>query len=378
MRMRATSLLLVLTAFVVVNSQGEAVEVAPVNTDSELGASSLGKWPGEAVRAGAGSGSSEPNSLAKWLGEAVRGGAGSGSGSGSGSKPLGPLKKPYHQHMKHNKPIWQAAGGWTVQKESMIAVAKAELARANKFVKKKRGEKEIAELGCPCHGEKYYSNVWNPKKVSAFPQASKGSGSGKKKKGCNPTDPEQNCDDDPKFGIKAMLKKYGKLGPQSSWTPTHEKKRQDAKKDLKVAEREAHAAFIVALPEFKRMQQEMPEFFTNGKCKCPSWWTVQDAVRLAAKVARDKEEDLYKHKRMLWAKEAKNNGEEAREAAAEEARMKAAKASKGPPVAATAPKSMTVQDVLLKEMQVFESYEESSRIGESLRHGEEEVVALNE
>merc|ERR1711977_397695 len=201
--------------------------------------------------------------------------------------------KPYEDHLTHNKHTWASAGGWTAAKEAMVAVAKAELAKAQKYAEKKEHEKKVAELGCPCIGEKYYEDVWNPK--TPEPQATGNATKSGKKKGCNPTDPTQNCDNDPKFGIKAMLKKYGKLGPNSSWTKRHEKKKDNAKSDVKVAEAQAHAAFMRALPEFKKMKEEMPEFFTNGKCKCPSTWTIPDAVALALKITRDKESAYRQH-----------------------------------------------------------------------------------
>merc|ERR1712072_1526292 len=83
-----------------------------------------------------------------------------------------------------------------------------------------------------------------------------------------------------------MIKKYGKIGPNSSWTKMHEAQKKDAKHKLDVATQKADAAFKVALPDFKRMHEEMPEFFTNGKCPCPSTWTAADSARLAAKKSR--------------------------------------------------------------------------------------------
>merc|ERR1711934_952346 len=233
-------------------------------------------------------------------------GSGYGSGYASGVQP----KFPYHKHMKENKPAWAMKGGW----------------------KKKENEKKIADLGCPCKGEKYYEYVWNPAFASGAAFASGGatfgSGasyhSGGSKLPCDPSG-NSNCDNDPKHGIKAMIKKYGKLGPNSSWTKMHEAKKKDAKHKLDVATQKADAAFKVALPDFKRMQQEMPEFFTNGKCPCPSSWTIADSGRLAAKKAKDTEDALYAHKRMLWAEQRKNDGTEAREAAAEQAKIDAAK-----------------------------------------------------
>jgi hypothetical protein len=282
---------------------------------------------------------------------------GSGSGSGSGVS-LSNLKKPYESNLSHNKHIWASNGGWTSTKEAMLAVAKAELKKAQQYAEKKEHEKKVAELGCPCVGEKYHDDVWNPKKPAAAAGSGSGSGSGSgKKKGCNPTDPTQNCDGDPKFGIKAMLKKYGKLGPNSSWTKMHENMKKEAHTELKVAEAQAHAAFMRALPEFKKMKEEMPEFFTNGKCKCPSWWTIPMAVSLAAKMTRDKEADYRAHFSVVFRQQREMSGEEAADKAAEEARMKAA-AAKKPPAKAAAPKAPTIQDVLAKEFRAYAAVRE--------------------
>jgi len=252
-----------------------------------------------------------------------------GEGSGSGSAmPL--RKKPYEQHLKHNFHGWAMEGGWTPAMEKKLQAAKLVHSVAAQYAKKKEGEKKIAELGCPCQGEKYYKYVWSPTKAAgpALPPGGSGSGSGKgvkKAPGCDPSG-EKDCDDDPRFGVKAMLAKYGKLGPNSSWVVSGgEAKMKHAKGKLAIATQHADAAFKIALPDFKRMQQDMPEFFTNGKCPCPASWTVKDAIRLANKKAHDTEEALYAHKRMLWAQQRKNDGTEAREAAAEEARMAAAK-----------------------------------------------------
>jgi len=258
-------------------------------------------------------------------------GSGYGSGYASGVQP----KFPYHKHMKENKHAWAIKGGWSKKQEEALKRAKEAHARATEYAKKKENEKKIADLGCPCKGEKYYEYVWNPAFASGAAFASGGatfgSGasyhSGGSKLPCDPSG-NSNCDDDPKHGIKAMIKKYGKLGPNSSWTKMHEAKKKDAKHKLDVATQKADAAFKVALPDFKRMQQEMPEFFTNGKCPCPSSWTIADSGRLAAKKAKDTEDALYAHKRMLWAEQRKNDGTEAREAAAEQAKIDAAKKAK--------------------------------------------------
>merc|ERR1712216_716406 len=202
------------------------------------------------------------------------------------------FKKPYENHVAHNKNSFAALGGWTPAQEKAIAHAKEEMRRANVYHEKKEHEKKVAEMGCPCIGEKYYNRVWNPQGPPP-PPGPAGNNTNSTKPKCSPTDPDSPCDDDPKFGIKAMLKKYGKLGPESSWQAIHEKMRQEAKRNLKMAE--AHEAFLVALPEFKRM---------------------------------------------LWRQERINSGEEARLAAQELAKEKKikAKAGKGPaPAPAPAP-----------------------------------------
>jgi len=249
------------------------------------------------------------------------------------------FKKPYENHVAHNKNSFAALGGWTPAQEKAIAHAKEEMRRANVYHEKKEHEKKVAEMGCPCIGEKYYNRVWNPQGPPP-PPGPAGNNTNSTKPKCSPTDPDSPCDDDPKFGIKAMLKKYGKLGPESSWQAIHEKMRQEAKRNLKIAEAEAHEAFLVALPEFKKMALEMPEFFTNGKCICPKTWTIPDSVALSEKITKDLEADLMKHKRMLWRQERINSGEEARLAAQELAKEKKikAKAGKGPaPAPAPAP-----------------------------------------
>merc|ERR1711981_1362857 len=184
-------------------------------------------------------------------------GDGSGSGSGSGSGLI--KKKPYENHLKHNLHSWAVDGGWTPAMEKKLQAAKQVHAVAAQYAKKKLNEKKIAELGCPCQGEKYYKFVWNPTKAAMpAPGPGSGSGSGKKGPGCDPSG-TKDCDDDPRFGIKAMLKKYGKLGPNSSWVVNgNERKMGRAKGKLKIATIQADAAFKIALPDFKRMQQEMP------------------------------------------------------------------------------------------------------------------------
>merc|ERR1711907_107540 len=82
-----------------------------------------------------------------------------GEGSGSGSAmPL--RKKPYEQHLKHNFHGWAMEGGWTPAMEKKLQAAKLVHSVAAQYAKKKEGEKKIAELGCPCQGEKYYKYVW--------------------------------------------------------------------------------------------------------------------------------------------------------------------------------------------------------------------------
>jgi len=255
------------------------------------------------------------------------------SGYGSGAQP----KFPYHKHMKENQVAWAAKGGWNQKQEDALKRAQEAHARATAYAKKKEGEKKIAELGCPCQGEKYYNYVQTTSGGSAgygsgaAAKPAYGSGASFQSGGSHPPcDPsgKANCDDHPTQGIKAMIKKYGKIGPNSSWTKMHEAQKKDAKHKLDVATQKADAAFKVALPDFKRMHEEMPEFFTNGKCPCPSTWTAADSARLAAKKAKDTEDALYAHKRMLWRHASKYDGTDARLAKEEQARIDAAKAKK--------------------------------------------------
>jgi len=256
----------------------------------------------------------------------VPGSAGAaGSAAGSSAFNPQPLKKPYHKHMKHNADMWSSLGGWTHQMEAQVTRAKQDLNLANMYAKTKHKEKEISELGCPCEGEKYHDLVFqNAGKLSKLEGFAAGSGagsameflsgaggSGRKSKG-------QGDEIDSKE-FKRMLKKYGKLGPNSTWQPKHDKKKKRAKQALKRAELVENAAFKTALPEFRKLKEDDPAFFSNGKCQCPEGWTLQDAAALAAKQSKDTEEEYWTRMRQHRANLAQMSGEAERIAAQEAA-----------------------------------------------------------
>lgn len=257
--------------------------------------------------------------------------------------------RPYQQHMEPNKERWSQLGGWTKHSEAAKSKAKAEIAKADVYLKTKEQEKKISEMGCPCPGEKYTDMVDNPKRMhelvamgaaaaakaeaarkaaaargsgSAGSDASDGEGSGE---GSGDGDIDDDEEGGSKSGgkldsetFKKMVAKYGKLGPNSSWKPHDDRFLKSAGLALKAAEMQTEALFKVALPEFKQMRDENPEFFANGKCKCPDYWTLQDAAALTKKMHQDQEANYWK----LMSEHRKNMMDmsgEAERIAAEEA-----------------------------------------------------------
>jgi len=95
-----------------------------------------------------------------------------------------------------------------------------------------------------------------------------------------------------------MLKKYGKPGPNSNWTPRHDGDLKRAKKHYKEAVKIEDQALTKALPEFKKVKEDYPEMFTNGKCGCPGGFTFGDAPARAGKLKEDvvAEADVYNKK----------------------------------------------------------------------------------
>jgi len=238
----------------------------------------------------------------------------SATGSGSGFNP-GPLKVPYEKHMTANRDKWSQLGGWTKQHERKVELAKADTKRAMLYLKAKKYEKELAEMGCPCEGQKYHDLVFqNAGHLSQQPGFAMGSAAGSaatmhfgvKGKGKSQDASLSMAE------FRRILKKYGKLGPNSSWQPKHEKKKGRARKALKQAEVKEHAAFITALPEFRRMKEEDPAFFTNGDCECPQGWTMQDAAALAAREAKDTEDSYWQALRLHRRNLADMTGESER------------------------------------------------------------------
>jgi len=198
-------------------------------------------------------------------------------------------KMPYDQHLQANKGAWAAIGGWSAAQDKQIPIAEAALKKAEKYVSTKLKEKEYSELGCPCEGDKYWKIVQdNPGQLAkAFsyvpppkkPKYAPGSAAAKK------------AAEDAVHGsyttyIK-MLRKYGQPGPNSAWTPRHEGDLKRAKNHYKAAVKLEDEALNVALPEFKKVKEDYPEMFTNGKCGCPTGFTFGDAAALAGKQKDD-------------------------------------------------------------------------------------------
>jgi len=245
---------------------------------------------------------------------------GSAAGSAAFAFNPQPLRKPYHKHMDHNKDMWSSLGGWNTQNEKQVQLAKQDLNLAVTYAKKKNLEKEISELGCPCEGEKYYDLV---SKMLAGPgsgagmefESASGSGAGASGSGAGKEDGGRISSKE----FKRMLKKYGKLGPNSTWKPKHDQQKRKAKKELRKAELIENAAFKTALPEFRKLKQDDPAFFTNGKCPCPQGWTPQLAHALSARMSKDKEDEYWQKMHAHRANMAQMSGEADRIAAQEAA-----------------------------------------------------------
>merc|ERR1712070_839178 len=78
-----------------------------------------------------------------------------------------------------NRDKWSQLGGWTKQHERKVALAKEETNRAMSYLKAKKYEKELAEMGCPCEGQKYHDLVFqNAGHLSQQPGFAMGSGAG--------------------------------------------------------------------------------------------------------------------------------------------------------------------------------------------------------
>lgn len=236
------------------------------------------------------------------------GGGGSGSGSGSGyvephppGDPHGHPAVDYVKHLHH----YAHRGGW--HHEPQLQKAKEDAARATAYAKLKLKQSKKASLGCPCIGEKYYNNIWNRGPNGEMP-VSKGSGSGSGKQSCmmkHPDDPEMCMSDAELTALtKRMIKKYGKLGPNSTWTKQKEAELNQAAREVLIAMKDEHFALIDAKDDIKRMLVEMPDFFHNGKCGCPNWWTEKDAAGLRLKkelAARADAQATKKAARVLYA-----------------------------------------------------------------------------
>lgn len=255
---------------------------------------------------------------------------GSGSGIGSGSAAVWdpkPLNMPYEEHMDKNLANWSHQGGWNKGKEDEAQAARDQLKVAQMYADKKKAEKEASEMGCPCEGEKYYELVWGgPAELSSL-VAGFGSAAGSAGGSADFNslkDKNKTDDDDGKVSpatIKKMIKKYGKLGPNSTWKPKHDRKKKRAAVALKLAEKVEDVAFKTALPEFRQMREDDPAFFANGDCPCPPEWTKEDAAALSAKESKDTEDaywkDLKAHRHQMNELSGANERLEKQEAAGE-------------------------------------------------------------
>jgi len=204
-------------------------------------------------------------------------------------------KRPFEDHIKANQHEWAKVGGWSDAKEAQIQVAKAQLAKADEYVEMKKKEKAKTEIGCPCEGEKYHlvcqdhagriAQYFHEESIAKAAEAKAAA------KAANATahasGPDSEAHHNSYATYKKMLAKYGKLGPNSVFTPAHEDQRKRAKKAFIAAEILEEKAMELAVPEFKKVKEEFPEVFTNGKCPCPDAWTVGDGAALAAKLKED-------------------------------------------------------------------------------------------
>lgn len=244
--------------------------------------------------------------------------------SGNGTWDPQDLQMPYHRHMKANTDKWAQMGGWSKAHQKALMAAKKRLSAAKQEMIDAADEKEIADMGCPCPGEKYYELVHESAAtgvdISKSPNMSDVNAStvAEMLNSTNHTASNRTSDHAAKLKrmksdanlVKRMKKKYGRPGPNSSWQPRHEGEMKRATTALKRATLEENAAFKVALPEFRKMKEEDPAFFTNGDCQCPSSWTKADAAFLAAKETKDVEdnywEELKLHRRMVAEMDGSN------------------------------------------------------------------------
>merc|ERR1712072_7596 len=236
----------------------------------------------------------------KRLGES-KAASGSGSGSGSGFKIPHPPGDPHGQappDYLHLLPHYAKRGGFGSSKEKRLAVAQAAADRARAYVKTKLAEKKKASLGCPCIGEKYYNVVW---KIGMGNGSGSGMSAAHKHRNCmkkHPNEPELCMSEaDLRKLTKRMIKKYGKLGPNSSWTKQHEAELNQAARAVLVAMKDEHYALIDAKDDIKRMLKEMPEVFHNGSCGCPATWNEADAARLRLRKEIDTRADAQATKK---------------------------------------------------------------------------------
>lgn len=217
------------------------------------------------------------------------------------------LKKPFHKHMEHNRDGWAKKGGWSQGKQTALHKAKLAFHKAKQDLIKQSSDKEVVDMGCPCPGEKYYNlvtegNIETNANMSAVNETANemlnATAHAERQRRLNATRAAAAADS---ALVKRMRAKYGKLGPNSAWQPHHEHEVLRAKQALKSATVTETALFKVAKPEFQKLKEEDPAFFTNGDCNCPASWTKQDAALLAAREAKDLEDSYWREKRKASA-----------------------------------------------------------------------------
>jgi len=218
--------------------------------------------------------------------------------------------RPFEDNIDKNKQAWAKVGGWSDSAEASIATAKDDLTKAEEYQQQKEQEKKKSEIGCPCEGEPYHyecidhagslAKYFHESAVAAAAEAKATTSAA-----ANATHgPDSEAHHSSYATFKKMLAKYGKLGPNSAFTPRHEEQLKRAKPALKRAEILEEKMMEIAVPEFKKVKEEFPEVFTNGKCPCPEGFTVGDGAALAAKLKTDAVEAATKlHKKVVKMRE---------------------------------------------------------------------------
>lgn len=234
----------------------------------------------------------------------------------AGNEVTATLNTPYETptNLKKNKAAWNALGGWPASKDVEYEAAKKDVARAEKYVEIADLKKEKSEIACPCEGENHYAIVQaNAGRLgkafgekadaeAATANAAKAEMQALASATTNSSDPasvaaslnNKALDSDAHHGswatYKKMLAKYGKTGEgtQSTWQKMHDMQLEEAKNGLQRAQLLEDQLLTKALPEFHQVKKDFPEIFANGKCPCPTGWTIGDAAVLASENKDDK------------------------------------------------------------------------------------------